>query len=141
MSARRGIPGQCFAVYFRPVVRRSGRFIVEFVVLSACVAVALAFISCRSSDETQYVVTSGTVADVRVVPDHVVERGAGTEVVWRAEYRVVYFVGDREYSVWDDSGLRGESKAVVQSAVPQSLPSCRVKYESGKPQNALAACP
>ncbi|MGA7221132.1 MAG: hypothetical protein WBX38_22650 [Candidatus Sulfotelmatobacter sp.] len=77
---------------------------------------------------------------MRIVPDHATETAWGGEQTWRAEYQVSYLAGSREYSVWADSGIRGESEAVVRLALPQAPLTCQVKYNPKKPEQAVAGC-
>jgi hypothetical protein len=64
------------------------------------------------------------------VADHVLQTKWGGELTWKAEYRVAYLVGNREYGVWADSGLRGDSEASMQLALLHPRPSCQVQYET-----------
>ena len=89
----------------------------------------------------EWVTAQGTIQDTRVVPYNALETKWGTQLTWIAEYRVVYSVGGREYSVWADSGIRGESKPEVQLRLPQFLPTCRVRYNPKEPESAVAHCP
>jgi len=84
--------------------------------------------------------TPGSIQDTRIVADHGIETKWGGELMWKAEYRVAYSVASREYAVWADSGIRGESEAGVRLALPQSRPSCRVRYNPKKPEASIADC-
>ena len=84
--------------------------------------------------------TQGTIKDTRIVADHAVETNWGGQLTWTAEYRVIYFVNNREYAVWTNSGIRGESEAGVQLALPKSHPPCRVKYNPKIPAVSVADC-
>ena len=94
-----------------------------------------------SVDGAQWTTTQGIVQDTRVVPHSAYETKWGSQLIWIAEYRVVYSVGGREYSVWASSGIRDESKPDVELRLPQSRPACRVRYDVKKPESAVAYCP
>jgi hypothetical protein len=94
-----------------------------------------------SVNGAQRTTAQGAIRDTRVVPYSALQTKAGSQLNWVAEYQVVYSVGGREYSVWADSDIRGESKAEVQLRLPQFLPSCRVWYSLKDPKSAVARCP
>ena len=101
---------------------------------------ALAFLLLRSAPRLKWVETQGTVQDTRIVADHAVETKWGGQLTWKAEYKVGYSVDNRAYATWVDSGIRGESEAAVRLAVPQSLPHCRVQYNSKRPEQSSTEC-
>jgi hypothetical protein len=82
----------------------------------------------------------GTIQDTRIIPDHGLETKWGGELTWRAEYRVDYSVASRNYAVWADSGIRGESETGIRLALPQSRPQCRVRFNPKKPEESIADC-
>ena len=53
---------------------------------------------------------------------------------------VAYSVADREYTVWTDSGIRGETDDDVRTILSSDRPSCRVQYDPGKPETSVADC-
>jgi hypothetical protein len=53
---------------------------------------------------------------------------------------VKYSVGSREYDVWTNSGVRGESEAEVRLALAQRQRKCRVQYNPAKPESSVAYC-
>lgn len=107
----------------------------------ACVLVVAGLALLRRDQEAAtWPLVREEVKDTRVVADRAVETKWGGELTWKAEYRVVYFVTNREYAQWADSGIRGESKAAVRLALPQSKLSCRVRYNPEKPEEAAADC-
>ena len=83
---------------------------------------------------------TGTFEETRIVADHAWETGWGGEVTWKAEFKVAYFVGANEYTTWVDSRIRGESEGVVRMALPESRPSCRVKFNPKNPGQAIGNC-
>lgn len=85
-------------------------------------------------------ITQGHTEDTRITADHALETKWGGRLTWKAEYKVVYLVGGREYLVWTDSGIREETDAGVRLLIPHSLPSCRVGYNPKKPENSVAEC-
>jgi hypothetical protein len=89
---------------------------------------------------TKWLLVDGAVQDQRIVADHAIETKGGGQLTWKAEYRVAYFVGGRNYSLWADSGIRGESENVVRLALPQSRPLCQVRYEAKRPEVSVAVC-
>jgi hypothetical protein len=94
----------------------------------------------RGPREAKWPLVQGTVRDTRIVADHGVETKWGEELTWRADYQVAYSVANHEYAVWADSGIRGESEAGVRLALPRSHPSCRVRYDSKRPEASIAEC-
>ena len=76
--------------------------------------------------EGKWLFVHGVVQDERLVADHALETKWGGQVMWRAEYKVAYAADGGEYSVWADSGIRGESETVVRLALPQSY----VRYDT-----------
>jgi len=77
---------------------------------------------------------AGAIQGTRIVPDHALETKSGGQVTWRAEYKVSYSVASREYALWTDSGIRGESEDQVRLALPKSRSSCQVKYNPDRPE-------
>jgi hypothetical protein len=107
----------------------------------ACVLVIAGLALLRRDQEAvSWQLVRGKIQDTRVVPDRAVETKWGGELTWKAEYRVVYSVASREYALWADSGIRGESEAAVRLALPQSKLSCRVRYNSERPEESVADC-
>ncbi len=93
----------------------------------------------RASESKQLVVP-GVIQGTRIVADHGWETKWGSQLNWRAEYKVAYAVAGREYTVWGDSGIRDESAAAVRLALPQVRPPCRVRYDPAQPEVAVADC-
>lgn len=94
----------------------------------------------RGPGEAKWLLAQGIVQDTRIVADHAVETKWGGQLTWKAEYRVAYSVASREFTVWADSGIRGESEADVRLALRQSRPSCRVQYNPQRPEVSVANC-
>jgi len=116
------------------------RSTVQFAVACALVVALLALLRRDQGETAEWPVVQGNIQDRRIVADHAVETKWGGELTWKAEYRVGYFVARREYAVWADSGIRGESEAGVRLALPQSHPSCRVNYNPKRPGESVAIC-
>jgi hypothetical protein len=89
----------------------------------------------------QWTMAQGTIQDTRVVPYRALETKWGSELIWIAEYRVVYSAEGREYSVWVNSGIQGESMHDVELGLPQFRPTCSVRYNLKEPESAVAHCP
>ena len=113
---------------------------VQFAVVCALVVALLALLRRGPGGAAEWPMLQGKIQDTRIVADHAVETKWGGELVWKAEYEVTYFVANREYAVWADSGIRGESEAGVQLALPQSHLSCRVKYNPKRLEESVANC-
>jgi hypothetical protein len=109
------------------------RFAIAF-----AVAVALLALVYRHSGTVRWPQVLGNIQDTRVVADYALETKWGGEVTWRAEYKVAYSVGGREYTVWSDSGIRGESEADVRLDLPHSYPSCRVRARANRARSPIA---
>ena len=82
----------------------------------------------------------GNIQDIRIVADHAIETKWGGQLTWKAEYRVVYFAANREYSLWTDSGIRGENEGDVRLTLPKEYPRCYVRYNPKKPEESAAEC-
>jgi hypothetical protein len=110
-----------------------------FVIASVLVVALFAFLH-QGSGEMKWSLVPGTIQDTRIIPDHGLETKWGGELTWKAEYRVAYSVRSRNYAVWADSGIRGESETGIRWALPQSRPLCRVWYNPTKPEESIADC-
>jgi hypothetical protein len=118
-------------------VRR--RATVRFAIAFALIA-ALFTARYRSPSGMGWLHVQGTIQDTRIVADHALETKWGGQLTWKAEYRIAYSVAGREYAVWADSGIRGESEADVRLALPPSRPSCRVRFNPKRPGVSVAEC-
>ncbi len=108
---------------------------------AACVlVVALFAFLYRGPREAEWPLVQGTIQDTRIVADHAVQTKWGGQVTWRADYKVAYAVANREYAMWADSGIRGESEADVRLNLPQARPACQIKYDPQKPEVSVADC-
>jgi uncharacterized membrane protein YhhN len=108
---------------------------------AACALVAALFaLLHRGRQKLEWPLVQGTIQDTRIVANHALETKWGSQLTWKAEYRVAYSVAGHEYAVWTDSGIRGESEAVVRLGLPKSRPSCRVRYDPKRPDLSVAAC-
>lgn len=106
-----------------------------------CVLAALiAVLSHPSRQPAKWLPVQGTIQETRITPDKAVETNWGGQLTWKAEYRVAYSVAGREYTVWGDSGIRRESEAAVRLALPQSRPSCWIRYNTKRPEESVADC-
>lgn len=92
----------------------------------------------RRSDNR--VATTGTIQATRVVVDHVVETRLGSQVTWKGQYEVRYTVGDRQYTVLGETGIKGTSEAEVQMSLRSPITSCSVRYDPNNPALAVAEC-
>lgn len=93
----------------------------------------------RGQAKGRWRVTQGSIEEQRIAPNHPVETAWGSQVTWKAQYRVEYLVEGHEYSVWTDSGVRGDSEADVRLRLGK-VSSCRVLYKPGQPETAVAKC-
>ena len=107
----------------------------------ACILViAVLALVHRTPRSPNWTLVAGRIQDTRIVADRGLETKAGGQLTWRAEYKVGYTVAGREYSVWTDSGVRGDSEPDVRLALPQFSPSCQVTYNPGNPEKSFADC-
>jgi hypothetical protein len=113
---------------------------VQFILVFAVIIGVAALLHRASLEMTGPLIVKGSIQGTRIVADHAVETRWGGQATWRADYKVAYLVASREYAVWADSGIRGESEAEVRLALPKSLPVCQVRYNSTKPQESIADC-
>ena len=111
---------------------------VQFAAVIAIVAV-LAAVFFRGR-ETKRAFVPGVIQDTRVVADHGWETKWGSQLTWKAEYKVAYVVAGHEYTVWGDSGIRADSEADVRLALPPIRPPCQVRYDRAKPNLSVANC-
>lgn len=116
------------------------RAVAQFVAALALIVGVAALLRQASQEVPTRPIVNGSVQDTRIVPDHALETSWGGEPTWKAEYKVAYLVANREYAIWADSGIRGESEAEVRLALPKSLPACRVRYNSKRPEASVAGC-
>jgi hypothetical protein len=108
---------------------------------AACAVVAALFaLVHRGPQAMKWPLVQGTIQDTRIVPSHALQTKWGGQLTWKAEYRVAYSVASREYAVWTDSGIRGESEAGVRLVLPQSRPSCWVQYNPERLEVSVAYC-
>jgi hypothetical protein len=119
---------------------RDVRRTVSFATACAFVVILLAFLRRGPGEAAEWQLVQGNIQDTRIVADHAVETKWGGELTWKAEYKVGYSVASREYVMWADSGIRGESEARVQLALPQSHHSCQVRYHPKRPEESVANC-
>jgi hypothetical protein len=117
---------------WHPGISRGGAVFVFIIALFALLSVDL------KGRNRQFV--SGTIEDTRIVADHVSETKWGSQLIWKAEYKVAYTVASHEYSVWTDSGIRSDSEEGVHPLLPSGYASCRVQYDAGRPEAATADC-
>jgi hypothetical protein len=109
-------------------------------VIASVLVVALFALLHRGSGEMKWSLVPGAIQDTRIIPERGLETKWGGELTWKAEYRVDYSVASRNYAVWADSGIRGESETGIRLALPQSRPPCRVRYNPKKPEESTADC-
>jgi len=104
------------------------------------IAIALFAFLHQKQQAARWPLVQGTVQETRIVADHALQTKSGGQVTWKAEYKVAYAVASREYTVWADSGIQGESEAAVRLALPRARSACRVKYNPHRPEIAIADC-
>ena len=114
--------------------------------LIARLSVALIFLAAlfilipARQHKPKFAMAQGSIKDVRIVPDHAEETKWGSKLVFKAEYLLSYSVANNQYSLWVDSGVRGESEAMVRAGLPRSHASCMAMYDVTKPQQAIGVC-
>ena len=113
--------------------------IIQFFLIAFLITALFALDHYRAS-QPKPILVRGTIQDTRIVADHAVETKWGSQLTWRAEYKVAYSVANREYAMWADSGARGESKADVQLALAQAHRTCWVRYHSDEPAVSVVDC-
>jgi hypothetical protein len=116
------------------------RAVLQFAAVCAFIFALAAFFLHRGSRETKWPPVHGAIQDTRIVADHALQTYWGGQVTWRAEYKVAYAVATHEYSVWADSGIRGQSEADVRLALPKAHVACQVHYNPQKPEVSVADC-
>lgn len=129
----------------RKGVARRGKWTIDmrgkaqFAAVCALVVALFAFLY-RGPREAKWQLVQGTIQDTRIVADHALQTKWGGQVTWKAEYKVAYAVASREYAVWGDSGIRGESEDDVRLNLPRARSACRVKYNPQRPEVSIADC-
>ena len=113
---------------------------IAFVGMAWVLVIALSATLKRLTRPPRWQRAAGTIQDTRIIADHGTETGWGGQLMWKAEYRVSYTVVGREYAVWADSGVRGDSEADLRLALPRLRPQCQVKYNPRRPEESLANC-
>ena len=93
-----------------------------------------------SRPDAKWRLARGAIGETRIVPERAIETRWGSQLKWKAEYKVIYSVASREYTVWADSGVRGESEAEVRVLLPKLPRQCLVLYDLKKPEAGLASC-
>jgi hypothetical protein len=115
------------------------RAIVQVAAVCTLILALLAFLH-RGPREAERPLVNGTIQGTRIVVDHALQTKWGGQVTWRADYKVAYTVATREYWVWADSGIRGQIEDDVRLALQRTRPTCRVRYNSQKPEVSVADC-
>ena len=111
-----------------------------FIAIVCVLVIALFAFRHRAPRRVNWSFVPGTIHDTRIVADHGLETKWGGQITWKAEYKLGYIVADREYAIWADSGIRGESEAEVRLALPNSPLPCQVKYNPRRPEESVADC-
>lgn len=107
---------------------------------AAFLSVAVLFVLYyRGQAKGQWRAVEGSILEQRIAPAHAIETKAGSQMIWEAEYRVGYSVDGRQYSVWSDSGVKGNSEADVRLRM-EKVSSCRVLYKPAQPETSVATC-
>jgi len=115
------------------------RAAVQFAAVCIFIVALLALLH-RRSREAEWPLVHGTIQDTRIIADHALQTKSGGQVAWRADYKVAYVVATREYTLWADSGIRGQSQTDVRLALPQARLACQVRYNPQKPEVSVADC-
>lgn len=108
--------------------------------IACALAVTLFAFLHRRSQVVEWPVVEGVVQETRIVVDHSLQTKWGSELTWKAEYRVEYLVASRKHDIWVDSGIRGESQDVVRLALPHSRLDCDVWYNPENPAVSRGVC-
>lgn len=107
---------------------------------AAFLLLTLLFFSVHRQREAKASFAEGVIVNTRIVPDHAIETKWGTRLRWKAEYSVAYSVAGREFQVWADSGVRGDTEADVRMSLAQFRRPCQVQYDPKKPETGVADC-
>ena len=83
----------------------------------------------------------GTIQDTRIIPERGLETKWGSELTWKAEYRVDYSVASRNYAVWADSGIRAERRNWHSVGFAAIAPPVSGAVQPEKPEESTADCP
>jgi hypothetical protein len=94
----------------------------------------------RNDSQANWRTTEGRVEKTVIRADHGLETKWGSEVVWQAEFEVLYIVDGQQFITHADSGVRGQSGDEVRLVLLQKHPRCTVSYHPGAPELATAKC-
>lgn len=126
---------------------RKGHSRTAVIAVAVALCAALIFFVARHGEQVaKWPQVSGTIRETRVVVDHWVPATLKSlpQPVWRADYKVTYNVGGREYASWTYSGIRNETKEFAEARVREALNSpgfsCRVKYNPVRPEVSVVVC-
>jgi len=111
---------------------------VLFAIAVVLVAALLTLLQ-RGPRDVKWSQVQGTIQDTRIVADHALQTKSGGQLTSKAEYKVAYSIAAVN-TVWADSGIRGEDEDGVRLLLPQSRPSCRVRYSPRSPMVSVADC-
>jgi hypothetical protein len=118
--------------------RNSNRTGLAQAAIALVLGLGLLYLYDRGQQKNNWQAVQGSVREKRISPAYATQV-MGSHVTWKAEYRVGYSVAGHEYSVWADSGIRGDSKADVQLKLTK-LSSCWVRYKPEQPEISVASC-
>jgi Protein of unknown function (DUF3592) len=106
----------------------------------AAIAIIGVLLALQHSPRMSAPVVQGRVEQVRVVADHSSQTKWGSQLIWKAEYKVAYSVAGKDYTVWADSGMRADTEVDLRMALPAAYPACQVWYDPNRPNDSLARC-
>jgi hypothetical protein len=118
--------------------RNSNRTRLAQAAVASVLILGLFYLHHRGQQEKSWQAVQGNVREKRISPAYATQV-MGSHLVWKAEYRVGYSGAGHEYSVWADSGVRGDSEADVQLRLTK-VSSCWVRYKPEQPEISVASC-
>ena len=95
--------------------------LVVAIVLLSVLFLWLGIRSDRASDERDWLTTSSDIIDSRVMQDQL-ESVSGVRITYSGEYKLRYSVAGRQYEIWHDAGLTGDSRDEVVLKLANSRP-------------------
>ena len=115
------------------------------ILLVAAALLALLYFAARHGiNEANWPRVPGSVQEIRAVFEGFGPLRSNPHMSRRAQYKVSYSVEGVEHDTWAASGIRGDSKEVVEAEARGSVSapdfSCFVKYNPVRPEVAVANC-
>lgn len=95
--------------------------LVVAIVLLSALFLWLGIRSDRASDERDWLTTSSDIIDSRVMQDQL-ESISGVRIIYFGEYKLRYSVAGKEYEIWQDAEVTGDSRQEIALKLANGRP-------------------